>query len=126
MLWHLPFELIDAPALVMRSWSLASQNLDNNMTHPSPDGCHNNTSFAATASLFFSVQESRPTRSARRERVAGKAASPPRAARGAAWRRRHVGQHVDVRGAREKRRRRADSVTTKTCWTAAGMEKEEQ
>ena len=84
---------------------------DGDVTDPSPDVCHScrthgplcrrrdtckaPTRLATTASLFHSVQESRPTRSARRWRVGGKAASVPRAARGAACgRRSHVGQHV--------------------------------
>ena len=79
------------------------------------DGCYCNTRFAASASLLFSVQETRPTRSARSGRVFGKAASVSRAARGAACgKRRYVCQHVskgdfEASGLHEGRYQRADS-----------------
>ena len=51
---------------------------DGDVTHPSPDGCHSNTRLAATASVFYSVQE---THAQRAEGVDGQAPSEPRAAR---------------------------------------------
>ena len=74
---------------------------------PSPDSCHSNTSLAATASLWYSVQRADLRAARGGGEWLGKQPTFPRAARGAACR--HVDQHVDVEGAREKRRQRADS-----------------
>ena len=63
---------------------------------------------------------------AEKEREAGNGTSVPHVATGAArGGRRHVGQYVNVRSVGEKRRQSAYSSTTKTCWTAGGIEKEE-